>query len=609
MLTPGTFKYGRSIPEVSVPGLSALRFGSGQTSAVNKLSRAGASSLIRLASAILVLVLLTGCRTTSPPVRSADWDTYVAGYLDAYFAVHPDIAVSNGRHEFDGKLPDFSRAALDREVARLHSERVRAAAFVSNLDQKQQFERDYVIAAIDSDLFWLESARWPYRDPYFYSGSVDPQVYLTRPYAPLDQRMRAFITYEKALPATLDQIRANLQTPMPRTYVDFGRLTFGGLAQYFAHDVPGIFTAVKDAQLQSDLMAANTNAIRALKSLDAWFASQQPKANESFALGADLFHQMLSSTERVDISLDRLAEIGRQDLQRNLAALKDACAQFDPGKTLADCTAKQVAHKPQGSPVEAARQQLKELRAFVADNQIVSIPGTEEAQVDEAPPYQRWNFAYINIPGPYEKGLPSVYYISPPDPKWTPAVQKAYLPGNATLLFTSAHEVWPGHFLQFLHANRVRSRFGQVFVGYAFAEGWAHYSEEMMWDAGLGAKNPEIHVGQLMEALLRNVRFLSAIGMHTGHMSVADSEKMFRESAFADAGDARQQAARGTFDPAYLNYTMGKLMIRKLRDDWTATRGGRSAWRDFHDQFLSFGGPPIPLVRAAMLGPSAGPPL
>jgi hypothetical protein len=563
---------------------------------------------MRLGLVVGILALLAGCRTAQQPTRSAEWDKYVDSYLDAYFAVHPDFAVGEGRHEFDGKLPDWSKAALDREVARLHSERTRAMGF-SNLDQRQQFEQQYLIATIDSDLFWRESARWPYRDPYFYSDSVDPEVYLTRPYAPLDQRMRAFIEYEKVLPAALEQIRANLQTPMPRTYVDFGRLTFGGLAQYFDHDVKGIFASVKDPQLQSDFAASNSSAIRALKSLDAWFASQRAKANDNFALGADLFHQMLYSTERVDISLDQLEAIGRQDLDKNLAGLKDACSQFDPGKTLADCVAKETADKPKGNPLDAAREQLKELRSFVVDHNIVSIPGTEEAQVDEAPPYQRWNFAYINIPGPYEKGLPSVYYISPPDPKWPPAEQKAYVPGKATLLFVSAHEVMPGHFLQFLHANRVPSKFGQVFVGYAFAEGWAHYVEEMTWDAGLGANDPETHVGQLTEALLRDVRFLSAIGLHTGKMSVAESEKMFRESAFADAADARQQAARGTFDPAYLNYTMGKLMIRKLREDWTATRGGRNAWRDFHDQFLSFGGPPIPLVRAAMLGPSAGPPL
>jgi Bacterial protein of unknown function (DUF885) len=564
---------------------------------------------LRLRLGVFVLLLLTGCRTARKPDTSPEWDQYAASYLEAYFAAHPDIAVNAGRHEFDGKLPDFSSAALDGEAARLHFERTRAAGFTGNLDTKQQFEREYVLAAIDSDLFWLESARRPYRNPYFYSDPLDPQVYLTRPYAPLDQRMRAFTAYERVLPTALQQIRANLRTPMPRTYVDFGRLTFGGLAGYFDHDVPGIFASVKDPQLQSDFTAANADAIRALKSLDAWFASQRASANDDFALGADLFQKMLSATERVNTPLDQLEAIGRQDLERNLAALKEACAQFAAGKTLAECVAKEVADKPRGNPVEAAREQLKELKAFVANNNLVSIPGTEEAQVDEAPPYQRWNFAYINIPGPYEKGLPSVYYISPPDPKWTPAEQKAYLPGNASLLFTSAHEVWPGHFLQFLHANRVPSRFGQVFVGYAFAEGWAHYAEEMMWDAGLGAKDPETHVGQLTEALLRNVRFLSAIGMHTGRMSVAESDKMFRESAFADAGDARQQAARGTFDPAYLNYTMGKLMIRKLRDDWTATHGGRSGWREFHDQFLSFGGPPIPLVRTAMMGASAGPPL
>ena len=564
---------------------------------------------LRFRFGVLALLLLAGCSTARKTTSSPEWDQYVDHYLDAYFSVHPDVGVSEGRHEFDGKLPDFSEGALDKEVARLHSEQVRASAFNENLDARQKFEREYVLAAIDSDLFWLESARWPYRDPSFYSGAVDPQVYLTRPYAPLDQRMRAFIAYENVLPAALQQIRANLHTPMPRTYVDLGRLTFGGLAKYFDHDVPAIFSTVKDPQLRSSFAAANANAIRALKSLDAWFGSQKATQNEDFAIGEKLFQQMLFATERVDTPLDRLEAIGRQDLDRNTAALKEACAKFAPGKTLAECALKQIADKPEGQPVEAAREQLKELKAFIADHNLVSIPGSEEAQVDEAPPYQRWNFAYINIPGPYEKGLPSIYYISPPDPKWTPAEQKAYLPGKAQLLFTSAHEVWPGHFLQFLHANRAPSRFGQIFVGYAYAEGWAHYGEEMVWDAGLGANDPETHVGQLMEALLRNVRFLSAIGLHSGRMSVAESEKMFRESAFADPGDARQQAARGTFDPAYLNYTMGKLMIRKLREDWTATRGGRNAWREFHDQFLSYGGPPIPLVRKAMLGDSAGPPL
>jgi hypothetical protein len=289
--------------------------------------------------------------------------------------------------------------------------------------------------------------------------------------------------------------------------------------------------------------------------------------------------------------------------------LRQACAKLAPGASIAECVARVQAHKPAEGPVEAARRQLRDLKQFVIDKDLVGIPGTEEARVAEAPPHMRWNAAYIDIPGPYESNLPSVYYIAPPNPAWSEQERQSYLPGEADLLFISVHEVWPGHFLQFLHSNRAASKFGQVFVGYAFAEGWAHYVEEMTWEAGLADGDPEVHIGQLLNALLRNVRYLSAIGLHTGQMNVEDSERMFREQAYQDPGNARQQAARGTFDPAYLNYTLGKLLIRKLRDDWTASRGGRQAWREFHDRFLSYGGPPVPLVRRAMLDEKSGSPL
>jgi uncharacterized protein (DUF885 family) len=257
--------------------------------------------------------------------------------------------------------------------------------------------------------------------------------------------------------------------------------------------------------------------------------------------------------------------------------------------------------------VNGARKQLAELRQFIVEHRIVTIPGTQQALVEEAPAYRRQNFAFINIPGPYEQNLPSVYYIAPPDPQWSKIEQDAYIPGKADLLFTSVHEVWPGHFLQFLHSNRSSWRFGQLFVGYAFAEGWAHYAEELMVEAGIAQSRPDLQIGQALNALLRNVRYLCAIGLHTQGMSAAQCEQLFRDKAYQDAGNARQQAARGTYDPAYLNYTMGKLMIRRLRDDWAASRGGRKAWREFHDRFLTFGGPPVPMARRAMLGSATGP--
>jgi uncharacterized protein (DUF885 family) len=303
----------------------------------------------------------------------------------------------------------------------------------------------------------------------------------------------------------------------------------------------------------------------------------------------------------VDIPLDQLEQIGRADLSRNQAALREACASFAPGQTIEACTLRMQNDKPEGGPVAAARAELDGLRRFVIDHNIVSVPSMVQAQVEEAPPYNRQNSAYISIAGPYEHNLPSVYYIAPPDPSWSPEVQRAFVPGKADLLFTTVHEVWPGHYLNFLHANRSQFLFGRVFVGYAYAEGWAHYAEEMMWDAGLNNGDAETHIGQLTNALLRDCRFLSAIGLQTGRMTQEQSLQMFKTQCYQDEGNARQQAARGTYDPAYLNYTLGKLMIRRLRQDWTASRGGRNAWKQFHDQFLSYGGPPIPLVRQQMM--------
>jgi uncharacterized protein (DUF885 family) len=569
----------------------------------------------KLSLALVLSLLLMSCQQNPTPTQnqapasstqsSPQWDAYVASFLNDYFAAHPDFAVYAGRHEYDGKLPDWSDAGIKKEIARLHSERDKASQFTdASLDERQRFERDYLIAQIDKDLFWLEKAGWPYVNPYFYADAIDPDVYVSREYAAPDVRLRAYTAYAKAVPNALSQIRANLRLPLARTYIKIGRTTIGGLADFYSKDVPAVFASVKDEALQSDFRTANEAAIKAIKDFDAWLASQEASATDNFALGADKFSEMLKATERVDVPLDKLEAIGRADMERNLAALKEACDKYAPGQTVKACVEKASAHKPEGNVVDAARKQLDDLKNFIIEKNIVTIPGTEVAKVAEAPPYKRWNFAYINTPGPYETGLPSTYYISPPDPKWSAEQRAAYVPGVGSLLFTSVHEVWPGHFLHFLHANRAPSKFGQVFVGYAFAEGWAHYTEEMMYDAGLGANDPEMHIGQLEEALLRNVRFLSAIGMHTKGMTVAESEKMFLEQGFQDAGNAQQQAARGTFDPAYLNYTMGKLMIKKLREDWTATRGGRNAWKDFHDQFLKYGGPPIPLVRKAMMGNS-----
>jgi uncharacterized protein (DUF885 family) len=538
---------------------------------------------------------------TTPAAGAGGWDAYVDGFVARYFELNPQQAVNAGLHQYDGRLPDLAPAAVASQVAWLKEARARVQAWdLASADEKARFERDYLLSAIDRMRFTLEISEFLYTSPTLYGFMIGPDVYLTREYAPLPERLRAFIEYERALPGFLATMRANLRTPLARPRLEVAKGSFEGYVTFFEHTVPGLFASVEDAALQGELAAANAEAVAALRETRDWLSAQLDAATSDYALGAERFLQMLRLNEGVEITLAELKAAGERDLERNLEALRAACARYAPEETIEACTARMQAAKPADGPVAAARRQLPLLRQFLVEHDVVSIPSDEEALVDEAPPYRRSNAAYIQIPGPFERGLPSVYYIAPPDPAWSDADQRDYIPAEYDLLFISAHEVWPGHFLQNLHSNR--TRLGNVFGAYTFSEGWAHYCEEMMYELGLGEGDPQAQIGQLVNALLRNVRFLSAIGLHAEGMSVEQSMQMFREHAYQDPGNALQQARRGTFDPGYLNYTLGKLMILKLREDWTASRGGRAAWRQFHDTLLGLGEPPIPLARRYMLG-------
>ena len=568
---------------------------------------AAASALALVAGAIAVATPGESAPRSKARARAQqNWPAFSQRFIENYFRLNPAFAVGQGRHEYDGRLPDWSPTGLANHASFLRTSIAAASAFDSRrLTREQRFERDYLVARARGDLFWIETADQPHLNPAYYVGTLDPSAYVTRPYASPEVRLRAFIAYLKEVPRAARQIRANLRSPLPLSFIDYGKAGFGGFATYYPTDGKAAFASVRDPALQAELDRSARAAAAAMKGLADWLESQRPRATQDFALGPVKFARMLRDTEMVDLPLARLEAIGRADLRRNQDALRSACARYAPGATIQACMDRMGARKSPGGPVAGARAQLAGLKAFIQEKDLVSIPGTEEAKVEESPPYNRQNFAYIDIPGPYETGLPSVYYIAPPDPSWSPEVQAGFVAGEADLLFTSVHEVWPGHFLNFLHANRSRFQFGKVFVGYAYAEGWAHYTEEMMLEAGLRDGDPETAVGQISNALLRDCRYLSAIGMHSGRMTMEQSRRMFLTECYQDEGNARQQSARGTYDPAYLNYTLGKLMIRRLREDWTRSRGGREAWKAFHDKFLSYGGPPIPLVRREMMGGTA----
>lgn len=527
------------------------------------------------------------------------WDGFVKTTIDKWFAIDPSFAIYEGAHQYDGQLPDWSAAGLKAKATFLRSVIAGAGKF-SGLTKDQAFERAYLVQVAKGQLFWLEDADQPHTNPtYYIGGGLDPNVYVSRAYADKAVRMKAMIGFFKAVPTAAAQIRANLKTPMPASFIKLGTDAFSGFAAYYRGDARTAFADVNDPALQAEFKTSSEAAGAAMQALADWLA--KAPSSQDYALGAARFSRMLAATEAVDAPLDKLEAVGRADLKRNRDALVAACAKFAPGKTVPQCVDQMNADKPEGGPVTEAGREIPQLAAFVREKDLVTIPGTRLAEVKESPPYNRSNAAYMDPPGPLEQGGSSVYYISPPDPTWPKQKQLDYIPGKNDLLFTSVHEVMPGHYLQFLHSNQAPTLTGKLFVGYAFAEGWAHYTEQMMWDAGLGNGAPEVHIGQLSNALLRDCRFLSAIGLHARSMTQAQSKQLFMDQCYTDEGNAEQQAARGTYDPAYLNYTLGKLMIMKLRADWTAKRGGRTAWKQFHDQFLSYGGPPIPLVRQAMM--------
>jgi hypothetical protein len=555
-------------------------------------------------AASLVLAACGGPKDEAAAPRAdarQPWAEFVVKVIDNYYRQNPESASDAGLHQYDGQMSDLSAAGLAAYGVWLDSVLAEAASY-ADLEGIEAFERDDLMTCFKGQLFWFKESGFPSKNPLFYSDTIGISVFIDREYAPLDQRLQAYTTYIEQLPGLLDTMKANLEPPLPAPYVEMGFLILDGMAQYLSTTVPEVFAPVENEQLQRRFKAANDSAVEAVRQAVIWLDGLKVTATDDYALGEQRFLEMLKSSEGVDVTLAELKAAGQSDLDRNLEMLHEACAEFAPGESTMDCVLKAQNRKSPEGAVGGARRQLPSIRKFVEENNIATIPGTENALVDEAPPHRRFNFAYINIPGPFEKGLPSTYYIAPPDPNWSEEDQFAYIPGETDLLAVSVHEVWPGHFLQYLHSNRTENNVGRHFGTYTFSEGWAHYTEQMMVDAGLGDGDPEVRIGQLLNALKRNVRYMSAIGLHTEGMTVEESQAMFEEKSFMDFGNASQQAYRGTYDPGYLNYTLGKLMINKLREDWTTGRGGREAWGRFHDQFLSYGVPPIPLVREQMLG-------
>ena len=461
-----------------------------------------------------------------------------------------------------------------------------------------------MLREIRCDLFWLgEVGTWK-KDPRFYASQMDLSLLLLSEYAPLPRRMAAIVERLEAFPGLIEAARANVRNP-PRPFVETALVNFRGLPGFLRDDLTPALAEVDDPALQSRFATARDAAATALEDYTAFLAKEvMPGADGSYALGPDLYRRMNALLAGVDVPIDRLKEIGEAEVDR-LRQLGDRLArQIVPGRGIdAAFRALSEDSPPAGTLVETAAGDLDSLARFVEEGGVATLlPG--RVRVREIPPFRRTNFAYIMIPGPFESTNTAFYFIHPVDASWSDRATREFLRRNNrwTILNTSVHETYPGHYHHFTHINRSPSKAQQLLWSYVTVEGWAHYVEEMSWREGLAESNPRLGLAVVQDALLRAVRFLASIGLHTEEMTVEEAEGMFRAIAFQDSVNARQQALRGSFDPEYLNYTLGKLMIGRLREDLTRQSDGELDLQGFHDAFMSNGAPPVPWIARRLLG-------
>jgi uncharacterized protein DUF885 len=543
--------------------------------------------------------------------QTASFESFVKRYYDGEYAAHPVAATPAGIHDYDSKVDDLSADGQARNSARLHAALATLQAMDPHrLSPGDRDDREVLIGRIKGTLLDDEIIQYWRTDPGRYSRVATSAVFelVHRDFAPLAERLRSAIAREREIPAVLAAGKANIKHP-PRAFVEIAIRNITGSIHFYRDAAPSAFAAVDDPELKRAFATSNAEAIAAFENYKAFLEVQLNNADGDFALKSDLFVQRLTDNEMVALPVGKLRAIALRQLHRDQAALKAPAHQVDASKSVA-AVVEQVRrqHPSAETLLSTAEADLSGLRTFFSEHHIVSIPGELLPKVEETPEFARATVsAAMDPPGPFEQhATQAFYYISPPDAGMAPEQLEDYLQIYyfAGLNIISAHEVWPGHFMQYLtrrnHPEWPLAR--QLAHAQSTTEGWAHYAEQMMIEQGFGRGDPTLKVAQLQEALLRDCRFVGSIEMHTGGKSVDDVAELFMKQCGAPQAAARREAYRGTGDPGYLNHTIGKLEILKLREDYKKKMGAKFSLTEFHDRFLAAGLVPIKIIRREMMG-------
>ena len=574
---------------------------------------------IRTSAALLIAAVALATLPHGPAAPPNSFALFVEDYYAAQFAADPVQATYAGVHDYDAKLADLSANAVARRIAELKQFQTRLGTLVSKspLNPADALDATVLHHAIQAELLDLEGVQDWKRNPVGYLGkpaeSID--LLMKRTYAPKPERLKSIVGRLNATPALLDAMQANVKTP-PKEFADLGLIVAKGSVEFFKTDLPAwAKTTGADANLLAEFEAANTKVITAFEAATKWVETELlPNTTGRYAIGQEAFLAKLEAEEMLDIPLDRLLAIGEANLRKDQQAFKATAKLIDPSKSPADVLKLLTQDRPAPDDLVAAtRGTLERTRQFLIANNIVSIPSEVRPTVAETPAFARTGgFASMDTPGAYEtKATEAFYYVTPPETDW-PAERKAehMCQFNRTALdVITIHEAYPGHYLQFLNAKQYPTKVRKLYTCGTNVEGWAHYTEQMCLDEGYGDGDPKMRLAQFSEALLRDCRYIVGIKLHTAGWTVEQGKQFFVEQGYIEPEAAFQESRRGTYNPTYLYYTLGKLQILKLREDCKKARGAKFNLKAFHDEFVRQGGVPIKLIRGILLPGDTGPTL
>jgi uncharacterized protein (DUF885 family) len=583
---------------------------------------------IAILLAVVAFAAMSLAEPISPPYPK-DLNKLNDEFMQSFFDFQPSAGTRAGFHQYDARMESYDAGRVAKQVAIYKRYVKRLNALHTNGWSRWALDdREMLLSFVHSRIFELQTQRVWRQNPDYYSSVLSDSTFLLmgRNFAPPEVRLAALTAREQQMPALLRQARTNLENP-PRIFTEIALEQLPGIIDFFRKDVPATFRDVKDAKLQAEFAQSNAGVVAALGEYEVWLRTDLlPRSNGDFRLGAKNLRKKLEYEEMVDVPLDRLLQVGMENLHRNQREFQRVAKLIDPSKTPEQVfEAIEKEHPQPDELLQAFRDKLGTIREFTDTHAIVTTPSRNLPILQETPAFMRaTTFASMDAPGPFETKATEAYFnVTLPEPEWTPAQVEEYMADYnwGVVTSTAIHEVIPGHYEQYLWNESVPSRIRKFLsldlsnIGGHFAgtnvEGWAHYTEQMMIDEGYGRTPgiPEIRdvaylklrLGQLQDALLRNARFVVAIRMHTGAMTVEEANEFFEKEGYQKKSNAEREVMRGTGDPTYLMYTLGKLQIQKLRADWTKRQKGSPEPKFFHDLFMQQGVAPVKVIRRALL--------